>query len=367
MAKIKFDMEEAFKTIPEEPKGFKDFCIRQFVPIAIFYRRNGKLSDCTCGKCGENFVTDNVPVRKAAATCPVCGHKEWKRDVKQHWDDRAVGMVQRTTDNNIVIRLYRIHRHFQQYTVAAQTITECRRYFLYLGDAFKVYNGSVYTSRGWERRWGEKECKELWIENLYPGWKAEIENSNLKYFDADSICGKRTNDDEKVKGMIAFANNPAIEMYAKSGMKGLVRHLVAKEGKTKYVNRRGKVRGYYSGYTFANQIGLSLQVPYVQEIVTNEASAKVREIDIKGQKFIIRKPKAEVTEENVYTLQFLDFLSDIDKYLDGSSENILDKLEKLIKDEKITKELIDTYISLYPTKVYKNLYETGVVYAIAQG
>ena len=36
-------------------------------------------------------------------------------------------------------------------------------------------------------------------------------------------------------------------------------------------------------------------------------------------------------------------------------------------DEKITKELIDTYISLYPTRVYKNLYETGVVYAIAQG
>lgn len=243
MAKIKFDMEEAFKTIPEEPKGFKDFCIRQFVPIAIFYRRNGKLSDCTCGKCGENFVTDNVPVRKVSATCPVCGHKgywEWKRDVKQHWDDRSVGMVQRTTDNNIVIRLYRIHQHFQQYTVAVQTIAECRRYFLYLGDAFKVHNGSVYTSRGRERRWGEMEHEGLWIENLYPGWKEEIKNSNLKYFDADAICGKRTNDDEKVKGMIAFANNPAIEMYAKSGMKGLVRHLVAKEGKTKYVNRREK-------------------------------------------------------------------------------------------------------------------------------
>lgn len=80
-----------------------------------------------------------------------------------------------------------------------------------------------------------------------------------------------------------------------------------------------KFEDIIQGYTFANQIGLSLQVPYVQEIVTNEASAKVREIDIKGQKFIIRKPKAEVTEENVYTLQFLDFLSDIDKYLDGSS------------------------------------------------
>ena len=153
----------------------------------------------------------------------------------------------------------------------------------------------------------------------------------------------------------------------KMNLKGLTPISASAVARSRYVNRRGKVRGYYSGYTFANQIGLSLQVPYVQEIVTNEASAKVREIDIKGQKFIIRKPKAEVTEENVYTLQFLDLLSDIDKYLDGSSENILDKLEKLIKDEKITKELIDTYISLYPTKVYKNLYETGVVYAITQG
>lgn len=153
----------------------------------------------------------------------------------------------------------------------------------------------------------------------------------------------------------------------KMKLKGLTPISASTVARSRYVNRRGKVRGYYSGYTFANQLGLSLQVPYVQEIVTNEASAKVREIDIKGQKFIIRKPKAEVTEENVYTLQFLDFLSDIDKYLDGSSENILDKLEKLIRDEKITKELIDTYISLFPTKVYKNLYETGVVYAITQG
>ncbi len=150
----------------------------------------------------------------------------------------------------------------------------------------------------------------------------------------------------------------------KMKLKGLTPISASAVARSKFINRRGKVRGYYSGYTFANQIGLSLQVPYVQEIVTNEASAKVREIDIKGQKFIIRKPKAEVTEENVYTLQFLDFLSYIDKYLDGSSDNILDKLEKLIKDENITKELIDKYISLYSTRVYKNIYETGVVYAI---
>lgn len=125
------------------------------------------------------------------------------------------------------------------------------------------------------------------------------------------------------------------------------------------------MRGYYAGFTFANQMGLSLQVPYVQEIVSNEASAKVREIEIKGQKFLLRKPRTVITEENYRVLQFLDFLVDFDKYIDGSVEDIPARLVQIIKDENITKKVIDVYISLYPTKVYKNLYETGVVYAIA--
>lgn len=148
-------------------------------------------------------------------------------------------------------------------------------------------------------------------------------------------------------------------------LKGLVPISANTVARSKYISRFGKVRGYYSGYTFANQMGFSLQVPYVQEIVTNDASAKVREVDINGQKFIIRKPKATITDENYLVMQFLDLLSDIDKYTDVGSDVVLTKLTSLVKDEKISKEMIDSYIGLYPTKVYKNLYETGVVYAIA--
>lgn len=150
----------------------------------------------------------------------------------------------------------------------------------------------------------------------------------------------------------------------KINLKGLTPVSASTVARCKYVSQKGKVKGYYSGYTFANQIGLSLQVPYVQEIVTNETSAKVREIDIGGQKFLLRKPKAFITEENCVVLQFLDFLSDIDKYIDGTAADVLSKLKKLIKEKKITKELVDKYIKFYPTKVYKNLYMTGVVYAI---
>ncbi|SCW69400.1 DUF6088 family protein [Eubacterium ruminantium] len=151
----------------------------------------------------------------------------------------------------------------------------------------------------------------------------------------------------------------------KSKLKGLVPISASTVARCKYVSQRGKVRGYYAGFTFANQMGLSLQVPYVQEIVSNEASAKVREIEIKGQKFLLRKPRTVITEENYRVLQFLDFLVDFDKYMDGSVEDIPARLVQIIKDENITKKVIDAYISLYPTKVYKNLYETGVVYAIA--
>ena len=148
-------------------------------------------------------------------------------------------------------------------------------------------------------------------------------------------------------------------------LKGLVPISASMVARCKYISQRGEVRGYYSGYTFANQMGLSLQVPYVQEIVSNEASAKVREIEIKGQKFRLRKPRTVITEENFRVLQFLDFLVDYDKYLDGSVEDVSARLVQIIKDENITINIIDAYISLYPTKVYKNLYETGVVYAIA--
>lgn len=151
----------------------------------------------------------------------------------------------------------------------------------------------------------------------------------------------------------------------KSKLKGLVPISASTVARCKYLSQRGKVRGYYAGFTFANQMGLSLQVPYVQEIVSNEASAKVREIEIKGQKFLLRKPRTVITEENYRVLQFLDFLVDFDKYMDGSVEDIPARLVQIIKDENITKKVIDAYISLHPTKVYKNLYETGVVYAIA--
>lgn len=130
----------------------------------------------------------------------------------------------------------------------------------------------------------------------------------------------------------------------------------------KYVCRRGKRVGYYAGYTLANQMGLSTQVPFKQEIVSNYAPAQVREISIKDKKYIVRRSAIEVTDENAYVLQLLDCLKNIDKAADEDMQVCGTILTKYAMLHQITKKQVDTFLEYYPTKIYKAIYETGVEY-----
>ena len=129
----------------------------------------------------------------------------------------------------------------------------------------------------------------------------------------------------------------------------------------KYITRKGKRIGYYSGYTLANRMGLSTQVPFTEEITSNYAPAQVRELTIKNRKYIVRKPVVEVTEENVKVLQFLDCLKDVDKCAEEEPEICGRILTKYAIEHNITKEKIDRFIANYPIKIYKAIYETGVL------
>lgn len=133
----------------------------------------------------------------------------------------------------------------------------------------------------------------------------------------------------------------------------------------KYLRRLGKCIGYYSGYTLANRLGISTQVPYKEEITSNNAPAPVREVKIKNRRYVIRRPVTEITEENRYVLQFFDCLKDIDKASELDMKECGRILTTFAREHHITKNLADQYISLYPLKVYKAIYETGVQYVSA--
>ena len=102
----------------------------------------------------------------------------------------------------------------------------------------------------------------------------------------------------------------------------------------------GNTVGYYSGYTFANQLGATMQVPYVIEIVSNNASAKVREVSLQGRRIVLRNSRIPVTKENYKVLQFLDFLKDADQYADDNNDDLCLRIRKYIIDEKIKKQML---------------------------
>ena len=125
----------------------------------------------------------------------------------------------------------------------------------------------------------------------------------------------------------------------------------------KYVSRRGKIMGYYSGYTFANQLGISMQVPAKIEIVSNESAPVVRDINLGNQTFTVRKSRIQVDENNQKVLQLLELLKDVEEYSDATMDQTRERIVKYIKDSKITRKDIDRYIEEFPVKIYKSIYE----------
>ena len=127
--------------------------------------------------------------------------------------------------------------------------------------------------------------------------------------------------------------------------------------RAKYVLKNGKIEGYYSGYTFANQLGITTQVPYVTEIVSIKASSKFRELDIKGRRVVLRKPRTAITEDNYRVLQLLDLLSDFPQYADENRSDVSLRVKTYMIKEGIDRRKVDQYIGKYPERIYRNIYE----------
>lgn len=142
-----------------------------------------------------------------------------------------------------------------------------------------------------------------------------------------------------------------------SRLKGSVGIAPETVAKYKYVERSGKIDGYYSGFTFANMLGLATQVPYTMEIVSNSAGGNYRVVSLGGRKIALRRPRTEITSKNRRVLQFLDFLKDYEEYVDEDAPEVSARLASLVDNTGITKADIDQYISLFPEKVYKNFYD----------
>lgn len=129
----------------------------------------------------------------------------------------------------------------------------------------------------------------------------------------------------------------------------------------KYLNAGGKISGYITGLQLANKYGFTTQNPACYEVCSNEATTKQRKQNIDGQTIVVYKPLVEVTEENQASLQFLDLMSSIDKYSEISGAELKFKLNRYVDIVQVDFSLVKKYLQFYPDKVYRNIYEGGLM------
>ena len=129
----------------------------------------------------------------------------------------------------------------------------------------------------------------------------------------------------------------------------------------KYTKSNDTITGYSTGLFLANKLGFTSQNPSHLEICSNSATTKQRKINILGYNLIIYKPVVQITETNINELQFLDLMTNIDRYSELSNDNTQSKLKKYIYDNNINFQLIKKYLPLYPDKIYKNFYNFSIM------
>ena len=127
----------------------------------------------------------------------------------------------------------------------------------------------------------------------------------------------------------------------------------------RFISKGDNVDGFYAGNTFANQLGISVQVPYVIEIVSNNISDD-GEVLIGNRRFIVRKPVVPITKENVYVLQMLELLKNLDAYTECPYEEVREKFVKYISVCGTTKSDVELFIKEYPKSTLKYYYELGL-------
>ena len=127
----------------------------------------------------------------------------------------------------------------------------------------------------------------------------------------------------------------------------------------KYISDDNEIYGYFSGLSFYNKLGITTQVPFVYEIVTNKEKSRVRKITLKNKKIILRKPYATINRNNYLEAQFLEFINNAN--INDINDNI-DILKKYIKDNNLNKNIILDLITNYPSKTSKRLIGSRLLY-----
>lgn len=133
----------------------------------------------------------------------------------------------------------------------------------------------------------------------------------------------------------------------------------------KYVENKSDKYGYITGLSFANQLGLTTQMPAVIEIVTNRESTNGRMLMVGNQKVRVKRSAIPISEDNAELLQLLDAIGQAERYTELTIEETVDILIIYIRKKRFTKRQLSDVSSALTGATAKKMIEWGMIYEFA--
>lgn len=133
----------------------------------------------------------------------------------------------------------------------------------------------------------------------------------------------------------------------------------------KYLIEGDSLCGYLSGMMFANQLGLTTQVPMAYEVYTNKATTDYRDTMVGSLRVVVRRPYVEVNDDNVSALQFLDLIKEISDIAELDGMELTERLTGYMKTKGLSFDKLQQYFPYYPDRIYRNMYEVGLLNGVA--
>ena len=133
----------------------------------------------------------------------------------------------------------------------------------------------------------------------------------------------------------------------------------------KYVQNKSDKYGYVTGLSFANELGLTTQMPAIIEVVTNREATNGRMVMVGNQKVRVKKSSVPISESNAELLQLLDAIGQAEKYTELTIKETIEKLIVYMRKKRFTQKQLSEVSYILTGTTAKKLIEWEMIYEFA--
>ena len=272
---------DRMKPLRPMDKRMETWIKRNLLPQYIFYKyqRNRALVPGRCSACGQT-VEVAAPKHNLSGVCPSCGasirFKSMGRQ-KRIWDRTSAQIIQRLSEQELVIRVFKAHRYFYDGEEDC-SIHESARLFVNWDDAkscqeerfYNSYDGNLLTP--WKR--GNRPRFSYWQENFDADLCAHLYTRNLPRVLAGSpweycqiapfYLSDRT-ELEVIPYLAEYLRHPFVEYLIKLKLFSLAAHVIYHNDVCSYTH--GEEHIDYNGKKFQSILKVGLEyLPLLQKL-----------------------------------------------------------------------------------------------------